>query len=825
MRGHRFLARWSGRLLRRERRQLGLIAALVALAVGIGVTGVLVTFNLAEPPERADGGGQVRATVAGDASEQRAAFAARFDPSDLGEVATASVPVPGSTDRVELRAQDEDDEVAAPLVSVVDGRWPGPGEVAVTEGLAEHLGVGMGDELALEPGPLAVVGVVENPTDLADDFALVADPDDAGVDPDLVTTAFLLDAPVAEVEAASVGSLGVESTAGGEVRSIAAGAVSVVVAVVMLQVALLAGAGFAVVSRRRSRHYGLLAAAGATPRQVRRVATGTGLLVGAAGSLLGAAAALALVGAIVPGMEEVAGHRIDLELPWWGVAPSVLLGVAAATLAAWWPARALARRPITEVLAAQRPRPAPTRHPTAAGLLLGAAGTASLLAGANRASAALVVLGGVAAVVGLLLLAPAAAQLVGRVATHLPLAARLAGRDVARHQGRSAAVVAAVAVAVGLATAIASTTALVDRREADEPTNLPEHAAVVWLDLPADDPLLVPTGLGADQEAATERSLERSFADLDVVPVEVPVDPDAPVAAAELVRAGTAPAVMPELLLRPARPDADDVVGFGDVDRDGEPVDYEADPLWVGSDAMLSAWDIEPPATWDARQGAVLAAQDGVVTTGERNEPEGQRTPVETGADLPDNRSVARGFLSPAAVEAAGLESATVGWIVLDPDGEPLTDEVRDRVRQEGGELGVVELRDPPPTTVGVRASAALVAMVVGLVVLVAAVSLTRTESARDLRLLTAVGASPATRRWVGAATAALLASAGAALGVVLGALPQLTMLAGPGAARTPAVPWIELAVVLVAFPVLAGLLLAAGRGADDPDELARIGG
>src|SRR4030095_12535289 len=49
----------------------------------------------------------------------------------------------------------------------------GSGEVAVTDGVAKLLGLEIGDTLALDGHRRTVVGVVENPRKLSDEFALV----------------------------------------------------------------------------------------------------------------------------------------------------------------------------------------------------------------------------------------------------------------------------------------------------------------------------------------------------------------------------------------------------------------------------------------------------------------------------------------------------------------------------------------------------------------------------------------------------------------------------------------------------------------------------
>jgi putative ABC transport system permease protein len=120
----------------------------------------------------------------------------------------------------------------------------------------------------------------------------------------------------------------------------------------------------------------------------------------------------------------------------------------------------------------------------------------------------------------------------------------------------------------------------------------------------------------------------------------------------------------------------------------------------------------------------------------------------------------------------------------------------------------------------------ALLALVGSLVVLVATVTATAlamSEARPDLATLAAVGAPPRTRRWVAAAQAVVIGLVGTVLGVVLGFVPglavtwPLTATSYTSVAPSPAggsgpviaIPWTLLLVVVVAVPLLAGLVTA----------------
>jgi putative ABC transport system permease protein len=67
--------------------------------------------------------------------------------------------------------------------------------------------------------------------------------------------------------------------------------------------------------------------------------------------------------AVAPAMEGPVGSRIDpFNVPWWLVLTGMLLAVAAATGAAWWPARSTSRIPPVAALSGRPPRPTPVHR-------------------------------------------------------------------------------------------------------------------------------------------------------------------------------------------------------------------------------------------------------------------------------------------------------------------------------------------------------------------------------------------------------------------------------------------------------------------------------
>ncbi len=83
--------------------------------------------------------------------------------------------VPGAVETIDYRTQDPDGAYGAELLALRRGSYPaGRNQVAVTDGVAESLQLEIGSTLAIDGHRRSVVGIVENPSKLSDEFALVA---------------------------------------------------------------------------------------------------------------------------------------------------------------------------------------------------------------------------------------------------------------------------------------------------------------------------------------------------------------------------------------------------------------------------------------------------------------------------------------------------------------------------------------------------------------------------------------------------------------------------------------------------------------------------
>src|SRR5918999_1749799 len=394
----RAVIRWAWRMFRREWRRQLLVIALLTVAVAAAIGSVTIAYNSAAADNAEFGSANHLIRFDGANPEELdaglAAARERFGTTDV--IRHRTLEVPGSVDPVEFRSQDPRGPYGDARLALQRGSYPeGPGDVAVTDGVATLLGLEIGDPLSLDGRRRGVVGIVENPLDLSDEFALVT-PSSAEA-PDEVSV--LVDAGAGSVDAF------VQSPAGANERSAFRGteerqddqeasalAMFSVATVFLLLASLVASAGFAVIAQRRLRQLGALAAIGATEKHLRLVLLTGGAVVGAIGALPGAIVGLALWLALIPTLEPAVGHRIDpLSLPWTLLVATVFVAVLGATAAAWWPGRVVARVPVTLALSARPPRPRPTHHSTllaAITLALGIAAAVVIVAEAEERQSA-----------------------------------------------------------------------------------------------------------------------------------------------------------------------------------------------------------------------------------------------------------------------------------------------------------------------------------------------------------------------------------------------------------------------------------------------------
>lgn len=243
---------------------------------------------------------------------------------------------------------------------------------------------------------------------------------------------------------------------------IAAAAILVVLG--LTQVVFLSGPAFAIAARKMRRQLGLAASAGAAPAQIAGAVIGSGVLLGVIGSVIGTAVG-ALVGVwIQPLLTRWTGLDFPAVAVRFGeVALIAGIGAITSVLAAAWPAITALR---TDPIAALARRAKPPKRPgiiSLLGLVLAGAGVVVLVWSASRSiprdlptdrlgevtSSRSLLIGAslVAVQLGLIIGTPQLISFVARVGRLLPTTPRMALRSAARHRGRSTGAVATILVA------------------------------------------------------------------------------------------------------------------------------------------------------------------------------------------------------------------------------------------------------------------------------------------------------------------------------------------------------------------------------------------
>ena len=350
----RAVIRWAWRLLRREWRQQLLVLALVTVAVAATIVGAAVATTTPPAPNAGYGTAQDQATFQAPdphLASQVAALRHRFGRVDVIENQAAAIP--GSVNTYDLRAQDPHGPFGQPMLSLVSGHYPdGPGQVAVTSGVAATFGLRVGDLWRQGGISRRVTGIVQNPQNLVDEFALVA----VGQVTKPTQVTVLFDAGGVPPSKIGPNVSTPHSASSGNVLNPET-IVLALATVGMLLIALVGVGGFTVLAQRRLRSLGLLAAQGATDRNIRLVVRANGVLVGVVGAAAGLVLGLAAWLAYRPSVESDAHHSIGaFQLPWTVIGVAVALAVVATYVAAARPARSVTRIPVVTALAGLRRR-------------------------------------------------------------------------------------------------------------------------------------------------------------------------------------------------------------------------------------------------------------------------------------------------------------------------------------------------------------------------------------------------------------------------------------------------------------------------------------
>jgi putative ABC transport system permease protein len=810
----RAVIRWAGRMFRREWRQQILVVTLLTVAVAAAVGSISMVYNTA-PADNAQHG-SANYLLQFDGSHPRRLEAdlasVRKQYGTIDVISHRSVPVPGSVQTVDFRAQNPHGPYGSELLALRQGSYPtGPRQVAVTDGVAKLLRLELGSTLALDGHRRTVVGIVENPRKLSDEFALVSLSSAGTAD----HVAVLVHASRASIDSFRGPSDGGPSTLTGtesqpKEQQAETLAMFSVATVFLLLASLVAAAGFAVVAQRRLRQLGMLAAVGATQKHLRLVLLVNGALAGTIAALAGTVVGLGLWLAFAPTLEAAVDHRIDrLSLPWGFLALGFVLAILGATAAAWWPARTIARLPVMLALSGRPPRPRPARHAAIAAAALIAVGIASLGL-SNRDKPPFIIAGVVATILGCLLLGPPAIRIFSRLAGRLSIAPRLALRDLVRYQARSGAALAAVTLALGIAATVVIIASAEAAKRNAEPVNLSNRQVRIYLGRPKTREVIPAQALSQiDRLSASARQLAAKLGDAEVLPLRKVFQPGTPnffdpVAGYRVLPTTDLAVKSPGPNYRPAA------------------------ELFVATPAMLRHLGIDPatidPATDFLATPGVQTDKLVIPSFTDRREFRVTNVQmIDVGRHLFGSamglspRNVA--FITQNGLRRHGWKQIPGGWLI--ESSRPLTSDQIADARELAADAGLtIEVRRGKTSFAKTMGIATAAGALLALAILALTVGLIRSESAGDLRTLTATGATSRIRRTLTATTAGALALLGALLGVA-GAYIMLLATYYDDLGYLSEVPVLYLALAVVGLPLAAAAAgwLLAGR---EPPAIAR---
>jgi putative ABC transport system permease protein len=822
--------RWGWRLFRREWRQQLLVLGLLTVAVAATIWGASVVTNVQLPNPGYATFGTAAALVTLPGTDPRlaadiAAIQASWSPADLIENQDIAT---GTTQPVQLRAENPRGHYNSPLLSLVSGTYPaGPGQVALTSQVASLYGAHVGGIWRAAGTTWRVTGIVQDPSNLADEFALAP----PGQVPHPSQVIMLLGSSPVVHQAISNGSgtlPGIPAATFTFPSAFMSGLPSATIVLVvevlgLVSIGLVSVAGFSVMAQRRLRALGMLSAIGATERNLRLVMIAGGVVVGVAAALAGAVLGFAAWFAYVPTLQQAAGHVVDAaNLPWWAFAIGVVLAIATSVLASRRPAKTVARVPVVAALSGRPAPPKAVHRSVMPGVIVFAVGVACLaftgglagMAGHGHAGQgrALLLLGGlVAVIVGIVLLAPLAISVLAAGADlRLPVAVRIALRDLVRYRARSGAALAAATFAVFLAMGIC----LAASTRFDNPLswtgpNLSGSQLIVSTQQSQGGGTIAQLsnaqaarlGGQVDSLAASlhTRSVPLESAGATLYQVGTPQN-------SPFNFTGTVSVATPQLLAT-----------YG----------IKASQIAPGTDILTMR-----PGLAGLPHLEMIWSNPGYQSPG-GGEPGSSGSPpctlsnqclaspaIQTISSLPGGTSAPNTVITEYAVSKYHLQPSLNGWLIQSP--ARLTATQINAARQLALAYGVTaETKSNAPDLGEFAGVATALGIVIAFGVLAASVGLIRSETAPDLRTLTATGASGATRRTITAATAAALGLLGAILGMAGAVIAGLAWAHSSLSAMFGGLPLTDVLILLAGLPLVAaaGGWLLAGR---EPEVIAR---
>ena len=602
---------------------------------------------------------------------------------------------------------------------------------------------------------------------------------------------------------------------------------------------LLVGPAFAVSASRQRRTLAVAATNGAEVRQLRRTVLAQAVLLGVISAVGGVALGVAAVRLglwwWVHTHPSTRFASVPIDIPWTAFAILLPCAVLSAVVAALLPSLRLGRLDIIGVMRGQSASPPLNKVVPVVGLVVAVAGgfvvLSTAMSGGNEVQVAL---GAIALVLGTLLLVPALLVLMGKLASRLPVAPRMATRDAARHRSRSTPTVAAILAGVTALTAfsigLASDT---EQQMATYQAQALPGEGVVW------------TG-DAEVRLATAAALKQA-PELTQTPystVRPPEDPatgptsaggSQPLPFVSVLPAGcTAIATLPGNAESPCQKMGTTVYDRGQIGvlpvaeiarllrLDEAQTKVIADGgIAVALDALAQEPSLQVVSGTFVMDDANYVAKD-VVQSASTSMPV-VAVPVDRLRDgsLPGQSGA---LVSQATAERLGWPMVQDLVMLRDPSGSISADTQKRLDELVGSDGGVyVERGFQRYDETAMRIMMGVAALLILIVTLIST-ALSMAEQQADLGTLAAVGATRRTRRGFAASQAMVVGFIGAVLGIAVGLVPGIAIsypltrndsydsITGLDTATGPylEIPWTPLLLVVLGVPLLAGALSAA---------------
>ncbi len=781
---------------------------------------------------------QMNEPPAASGAEQPVRTPATFDPAPLlpagstvarqfVDAGSVEIRGPATNTSVSLVTGDGTSPLTQGTVKLDEGRLPAAkNEIAISPSLADHLGLGTasGTVVSADGKSYAVVGIARSMSRPASP-TIFAPPDttlstaDAGstvrylvklpasADPHLLSAQllgqglFLL--PRANIVQPPPDPYGMSS---GDIGPYAA--MALVIGFGILEIVLLAGTAFAVGARRQTRELGLVMAAGGTPRDVRRIVLMQGVFAGLVGVIGGLTLAFAVAFAGKPLWERMTSSVfVAWQIPWRAVVLIAALGLLAGLAAAVVPAISAGRQTPMAALAGRFATTAVKARIRIAAVILVVAGVVCAFIGSGLIAAALrdaqrwaeprpgsqasvtptgpialVLLGITATIAGLVWMLPSLVGKLAGLARMLPLSARMAVRDAARHRHRTGPATAAIMMAVAGTAAIAFAASNAIAASAKSYVPMARHGDAI---------LQFSSGPG---------SLPYSWSLVDSVAAHLPVRHTY-----ELGGISLPGAKVDQYGFLPT------LYAHGPENAEGQ----NAYSLLVADPAFVARFGVYgEKAAAELRSGNVvipgtnLATDGKIILENQSSEPGNRavRTVAAVPGGVPPKITLLRDYALISPEAARRLGTIDVSEIQFELTRAPTDAELTAVARLLGADdvLKVEQGYQSPARLflIGILAAATVVTLL-GVAI---SVSLSAAEGRADLATLAAIGAQPRRRRSLAAAQAWVLGQLGCVLGVGVGALYGYTAHAAFGSPHFM-VPWAEIAGIVIVVPLFAGLL------------------